>query len=146
MMVSLVPAEHAEAMWPKVRPHLMKAAEYTFGRYEPEDMLTGVVEYGDSLWIAFEEEDVKGAVVTTFSTYPRKRYVNMIFCGGEELNRWKGPMLDILQKWAFDHGCDGIECSGRLGWERIFKEDGFKFLWQTFELPKADAGLDTGNG
>lgn len=146
MMVSLVPPEHAVAIWPQVRPHLVKAAEYTFGRYEPEDMLACVTDNGDSLWIAFDEQDIKGAVITGFSFYPRKKYVNMIFCGGEELDRWKKPMLEILQKWAFDTKCDGIECSGRLGWERIFKDDGFKFLWQTFELPMADMGLGKGNG
>jgi hypothetical protein len=142
-MVSAVPREHVFGIWPKVRMHLKRAAEYTYGRYEPEDILNNILEYGHQLWIVFDEGDeIKGALVTSFNVYPRKKYLDLTFLGGEDGPAWKEPMLRTLQHWAHDTGCDGIESIGRLGWEKIFKEDGVKPLWQKFELPVADSGLE----
>ena len=30
-------------------------------------------------------------------------------------------MLQLLQRWAKDNECDGIEATARLGWSKIFK-------------------------
>jgi hypothetical protein len=65
----------------------------------------------------------------------------MVFCAGDEGMEWKAPMLKELQHWAHDNDCDRIESSGRVGWSKIFKNDGYKALWQVYELPVADAGL-----
>ena len=70
----------------------------------------------------------------------------MSFCGGVELDKWKAPMLKLLQQYAFDTKCDGVEATARLGWTKIFKDDGHKALWQTFELPADTAGLGAQNG
>ena len=73
--------------------------------------------------------------------YPRRRCLDMVFCAGDSGMEWKAPMLRILQQWAFDSGCDIIESSGRFGWAKIFKDDGYRPLWQVYELPVAEAGL-----
>ena len=146
MRVSLVPPEHIDGCWEAVKPYLEGAAEYTHGRYSIEDIYDCVKEYEHQLWIAFTDDGIKGAVVTYFVHYPRKKYLVMGFCGGEQLAEWKDPMLKLLQHWAFDSGCDGIEATARPGWAKIFKNDGHKPLWHTFQLPAADAGLGVQNG
>ena len=146
MHVSMVPPEHVKQCWPAVKDYLEGAAKYTNGRYDVEDILASITDYEHSLWIAFDEETIKGAVVTNFAHYPRAKYLVMSFCGGEQLEDWKDPMLKMLQHWAHDNECDGIEATARLGWSKIFKSDGHKPLWQTFELPAADAGLGAENG
>ena len=142
----MVPREHVTDIWDAVRPHLKKAADYTYGRYEVDDILDCITDYDYTLWIAFDEESIKGAVVTMMAQYPRKKYLDMVFTGGVELKSWKAPMLDLLQKWAFDNKCSGIECTGRPGWAKIFKADGHKPLWNTYELPVANTGLGDING
>jgi hypothetical protein len=59
----------------------------------------------------------------------------MQFCGGVELKHWKAPMLALLQQFARDTNCDGIEATARRGWAKIFQADGFQSNWVTFELP-----------
>ena len=135
MQVSAVPAEYVKEVWPDVKGYLQGAGDYTHGRYEAEDILDSITDYDHTLWIAFTEEGIKGAVVTNFIDYPRKRMLCMNFCGGVQLENWKDPMLQLLQRWAKDNECDGIEATARLGWSKIFKSDGHKPLWQTFELP-----------
>lgn len=141
--VSLVPADHAAAVWPLVLPHMEKAAEYTYGRYTVDDILVAITDYDHHLWVAFTDEGaVLGAVVTTFRMYPRKKYLDLTFVGGDDGFTWKEPMLKMLQHWAYDNDCDGIESGGRLGWSKIFKDDGYKALWQVYELPIAHNGLE----
>lgn len=146
MQCSLVPHDFVDQVWPDVKDYLAQAAEYTHGRYDVDDIHDSIMQYDHALWIAFDEEGVKGAVVTNFSFYPRKKYLVMSFCGGVQLELWKAPMLKLLQQWAFDNDCDGVEATARMGWTKIFKSDGHVPLWQTFQLPAADAGLGASHG
>ena len=141
MQVSLIPTEHVADVWPRLTTHIDKVAEYTYGRYEPEDVLESITQYDHNLWLAFDGEDIKGITVTSFKQYPRIKCLDMVFCAGDEGMEWKAPMLEMLQHWAYDNECDRIESSGRLGWSKIFKGDGYKALWHTYELPVASSGL-----
>lgn len=141
MEVSLVPTELVEGLWPRVSRHFERAAEYTFGRYEPEDILAAVASGNAHLWVVIDSDDIIGVTITRFWQYPRKRCLDMVFLAGDEGFSWKDPMLKVLQHWAYDNGCEVIESSGRPGFARAFKDDGYKLLWQVYELPVADAGL-----
>lgn len=145
-MVSMVPNDQVSSIWPAVKDHLAKAAEYTYGRYDVDDIYDVIMDYGYNLWIAFDAESIKGAVVTKFNHYPRKKYLDMVFTGGIELVKWKDPMLKLLQHWAFDNQCDGIESTGRPGWAKVFANDGHRVVWHTYELPAATVGLGAQNG
>lgn len=141
MKISAVLKDHVEALWPKVVDYIKLATDYSYGRFEPEDVLQSLLDDKYLLWIAFEGSDITGIVVTTIVHYPRKRFLYLMFCGGEDGFDWKEEMLSVLRCWAFDNQCDGIEANGRLGWSKIFKADGYKPLWQLFELPAGEAGL-----
>lgn len=141
MQISMVPLEYIEGLWPRVEPYMAQAAEHSGGRYTTEDILEALLNSVYMLWVAFDGEDVKGAVATSFVVYPQKRMLHLTFCGGDEGMTWKDPMLEMLQHWAYDNQCDGIEANGRLGWSGIFKNDGYKPLWQVFELPAGETGL-----
>jgi hypothetical protein len=141
MQVTLVPIEHVYDVWMRTHSFMEKAAEYTYGRYQPEDILDSIAQYDHHLWAAFEGEEIKGITVTCFKHYPRKKSLDLVFCSGDDGMEWKDPMLKMLQHWAYDNECDSIEATGRLGWTGIFKRDGYKPLWQVFELPVADTGL-----
>jgi hypothetical protein len=145
MNIALIPPDHVLRMWPRVRPFMQKAAEYTHGRYEVDDILVSITDYGNDLWVVFDDSInvLFGACVTGFKHYPRMKCLDMIFIGGDDNTGmgWKNDMLKVLQHWAYDNHCDEIESSGRPGWAKIFKSDGYTMLWQTFALPVADCGL-----
>ena len=146
MQVTMVPREHIDVCWEDIQEYLEGAAQYTHGRYTVDDIYDSIKDYDHTLWIAFDDGGIKGAVVTNFICYPKKKYLCMTFCGGVELENWKDPMLKLLQHWAYDNGCDGVEATARMGWTKIFKNDGHTPLWQTFQLPAAEAGLGASNG
>lgn len=146
MEVSLVPPQFVQGLWPRIFPHLSKAAEYTFGRYEPEDIFDAVASGAAHLWIVLGDDDITGITVTRFWEYPRKKCLDMVFIAGDEGFSWKDDMLAMLQRWAYDNGCDAIESSGRTAFARVFKNDGYRMLWQVYELPVADTGMGGQNG
>ena len=135
MEISLVPKEHIERVWPNINAYAEKCAKYTYGRYTVADIYDVVKDGDNTLWIAFDEKSIKGAVVTDLVTYPKKKMLCMQFCGGEDLKEWKDPMLALLRKYAKDMGCEGIESTARRGWAKVFENDGYKPHWVTFELP-----------
>ena len=133
--ISLVPVEYVDQVWPTVEPYVIKALKYASGKYQPEDVRNLVVEYGYPLWVAFDDEGIKGAVITRFIQYPRKKYLFLEFCGGRDGFSWKAPMLSVLRSWATDNDCDGIEGAGRDGWQKVFEKDGYKPTLRHFEMP-----------
>jgi hypothetical protein len=146
MEVSLIPPQLIDGLWPRIFPHLSKASEYTFGRYEPEDILEFVVSGGAHLWVIFDDQDIVGITVTRFWQYPRKKCLDVMFLGGENWNEWKDIVFDTLQRWASDSDCAAIESSGRVGFARVFKSRGYTPLWQVFEFPVVQAGVGGQNG
>ena len=141
VQVSVVPMDCVLGVWPKIAHYVKLSTDYSYGRFEPEDVLDLILDGKYLLWIAYEGSVIKGIVVTTIVTYPRKKYLYLMFCGGEDGFDWKDEMLRVMKCWAYDNQCDGIEANGRLGWSKIFKADGYKPLWQLFELPAGDAGI-----
>lgn len=146
MEVSLVPPEMIEGLWPRIFPHLAKASEFTFGRYEPEDIMLYTMSGDAHLWVVLDEDEIIGITVTRFWQYPRKRCLDLVFLGGDEGFSWKEPMLQMLRAWAQDSGCEAIEAAARPAFARVFKDDGYRTLWQVFELPVMDTGLGVTNG
>jgi hypothetical protein len=135
VQASVVLPEHILSVWPKIAHYIEAAIKHTHGRYETEDVLDSILDGSHLLWIAFEGPHIKGAVVSNFLYYPRKKLLGCPFVAGEDFSAWKNQMLELLQRWAKDNECDAIESTARLGWARVFKEDGYEPLWQTFELP-----------
>jgi hypothetical protein len=133
--VSLVPTQFIDTCWSQIEPFMKRAAKYTYGRYTSDDIYDSVVEHNYQLWVAFDATGIKGAVVTNIGIYPKRKLLTMAFCGGRDLKEWKDPMLSLLQRFAKDMGCDGIESTARAGWAKVFSNDGYKQHWVTFELP-----------
>lgn len=138
MQVTLVPLEYTEWIWPKIEDYMKGAADYTYGRFNVEDIKSEYIKKQGTqqLWVAYEDENnIYGAVVTEVSQYPRLRTLVMHFTGGKDLPKWKDDMLKLLQQFAADNGCDVIESYGRGGWAKVFQNDGYKKRFIFYELP-----------
>jgi len=135
MKITLGPSEHIESVWPKVQSYMERAAKYTYGRYTAEDIKSELFTKDQQLWIAFEEGNVYGAYVTEIVRYPRLKTCVIHFLGGKQFKKWGWLGLEVLQKFAKEHKCDVMESSGRPGWGKIWKNDGYKELFTFYELP-----------
>jgi len=138
IQVSLVPKEYVNGVWPEVKDYIAAAAAQTDGRYQADDVYELLTVNNYLLWVAFTPEKMHGAVVTCFLEYPRKKALHVMFLGGVGAKKWKNETMRVLQGFARDSDCDVLETSGKFSWEdswsRVFKDDGFKPLWQTYEM------------
>lgn len=135
MEVTLIPPEGVVPMWPKVRPFLSKTIKYTHGRYETDDILVAIYNNEQQLWVAFDEEGIKGVAVTSICAYPRKSALVIVFCAGTKMVEWVGLLQDTLRRFALDNNCSAIEASGRKGWSRFMRKRGVSPLWYSIEMP-----------
>ena len=122
-------------MWSQLEPHMRKAAEHTEGRFDTQDIFEFVLNGSGQLWGAFLDDRVVGVLVTRPIQYPRKKCLDIVFLGGDDGFSWKDQMLEVLQRWAQDTGCEAIESVGRSGLIRAFKGSGCRPLWQVMEFP-----------
>jgi len=146
VIASYVPTEHVHNVWPHIRDFVANATKYTYGRYEPEDVLDLLFFHNHQLWIAIDGDKIIGCIITTVVKYPRKQVLSCPFVTGEDFKRWKYPMLRLLGQWATDNKCEVLESTARIGWSRVFKDDGYTGMWQAFELPVNTTGTGVENG
>ena len=83
-----------------------------------EDIEDGIENGQFQLWPASES-----IMITEVVTYPQKRIMNLLFCGGdvEELLE----MLPEFERFATYFGCSRLYGGGRKGWQRFLKKHGF---------------------
>lgn len=104
--------------WDRVRDHLQPAIDRCGGTHTFEDVVDEI-ERGDmQLWTADA-----GSIVTSITTYPRKRIIQIFLAGGE-----MAQVLDFLpsiEAFAKAWGCAEMTCSGRYGWVRVLQPRGW---------------------
>lgn len=124
--VSAVPPDQIAAVLDGVLEALKGCERQTRGRYRAEDMVSLCLDGRSVLFVAFsvegEEPVIHGAVVAAVNEYPRRRLLLVQFVGGDRSRLWRQNMSDLIERFARDSGCDGIEGVGRLGWMRLFPQ------------------------
>lgn len=133
MQVSLVPPDHVDLCWDVVSSHLGKSIGTAHGRYTMDDLFAEIKNFEQHLWIVFDGDPIIAALTTRFMQYPRKRMLAGQFLGGSKIMRWRDEMLITLEKWAKDNDCEGLEMTGRNGFEKVLGPHGWTPEYVVFE-------------
>ena len=128
--ISLVPPGNIYTAVPGLLPYLMESAERTRGRATVDDILRFVLNGQMQLWVVFSPEDSKiyGHVITEVKQYPSNTMLVIQYCAGEanHMQYCEDKMYDVLDRFARDAGCAGIELIGRPGWGKHVKQRGYE--------------------
>ncbi len=76
-----------------------------------------------------------GCIVTEITEYPCRKVVNYWLAWGEQQ-----PVLDLqaeIDAWALAEGCTDATLSGRMGWKRVLRPDGWRPLQLSLYKPLA---------
>ena len=111
-------AELAER-WSEIAPLLEKATRRT-GCYEPIDLLQQAMQGRVGVWFCESEGGIDAVIATEVMQYPRKRVLEMMFCGGSNMRHWRDEAVRVLDQHARQAGCTHIACIGRRGWARAW--------------------------
>lgn len=128
MKASLVPPGMVSSVIPALLPYLRKSEEWTRGRATVDDILRFVLNGQMQLWIGHEENTIYGHVVTEIKDYPQCKMLVVQYCAGEpnHMQYVDGEIFDLLDRFAKDAGCAGIEFVGRPGWRKQAEKYGFE--------------------
>ena len=128
MRMSLIPPGMVAETIPQLLPHLKTSQEWTKGRSTVDDILRFVLNGQMQLWIGHEEGRIYGHVITEIKEYPRRKMLVAQYCAWEpnHMQYMEDEMFDLLNRFAKDTGCSGIEFVGRPGWRDQAKKYGFE--------------------
>ena len=100
---------------------IKSALEYSDGTHDIEDIIQGILANKMQYW-----ENDKCAVVTEVIDYPKKRVLHVFLAGGE-LEGIRDLEHSAVE-WAKSIGCSAFTLTGRRGWEKALKKDGWENL------------------
>ena len=133
MQIALVPRNNIDEILSEVGPILIRATDLSGGRWSLPDVLDQIDTGQQQLWIAFDDERIWAACTTRFSHYAKMKMLEGCFVAGDKLDTWCAPLLEVLDRWAADNDCAGIEFTGRMGWEKVLKPYGFRRAYIVLE-------------
>ena len=89
-----------------------------------------IYKYGSRTVLSYspEQQKIYGHVITEVKEYPRCKMLVIQYCAGEEnhMQYCEDKMYELLDKFAKDTGCVGIELIGRPGWGKHVKKRGYE--------------------
>ena len=134
-MFSAVPKEALDIVWGDVKKLLEPAVETAKGKMTLKDVYEYIKKDIYSLWVVMEETKIVAVVTTRVIQYPESRALALDFIGGKRMKHWLPKAQKVINKFARDNGCIRIESHGRPGWEKMWKEYGYKKRFVFYELP-----------
>lgn len=96
----------------------MPAAERSGGRYTVETIKSDLDIGNLQLFVAVENGEVFAACTTQIAEYPNAIWLCVVHCGGSRLEEWLKLGYGVIEDWARDNGCIGVEIFGRKEWAR----------------------------
>ena len=126
-------------VWKDIKKYLERSCKRSNGRHTPDTIYKQIIKNEAILWIAFDEKEdvIKGCVVTTFLYYPTGlKMLNISQLAGKNMQEWIEIGRPILNSWAKDNKCNGIEAMGRKGFSHwsTKKNDHWKESHVHFEM------------
>jgi hypothetical protein len=132
--VALVPPLQVQVVWEQIEHMLAPAIETSNGRWTMESMYKNLTAGHKHLWLIFDETNsIDSVAVTQVVEYPVKRMLSIEFLGGNNIEKWVYKLLEVLNSFAQDARCGGIEATARFGFWKWLEKDGFEKAYTVFE-------------
>jgi len=129
--------EGFDEAWTKSTPFIEKALKENGAEFTVEDVLR---EVQDEQAIFYPVTN--GAAIFTVAQYPQRRLLRIWLYGGKtDTGR---ANLDVIMQaadyFAEKHECDGVELTGRKGWEKVLHPYGYKYKSVTLSKDLGEHG------
>jgi hypothetical protein len=134
MEVSLVDPDYLHLIWEEASLVLAPSIETAHGRYSMSHIEQEILSGEQHLWVVFDDgKKIDSALTTKFVYYPGKLLLSGQFLAGKNIMEWRDEMLGTLEQWAVDNNCDGMEMTGRQGFEKVLGTHGWTPEYTVFE-------------
>ncbi len=112
---------------------LSKGCEYSGGRAHVAGILESHYRGLCQMWVVCAGVDIIGVMTTEITTYVSgKKVFKILTSGGGNMNPERARrVMDIMEDYGREQGCDAISIEGRPGWKRVYPE--FDEIYRVFE-------------
>jgi hypothetical protein len=114
-----------------VYPKLVVACSYSLGRLRAEDVIEYIRTNHMQIWLAFEDDDLDGFIITQILEYPAAKELRFICLTGVRVEGWQEFMETIggwipytkqVEDWAESIGCTISQVECPAPWEVYLKD------------------------
>lgn len=141
MIITIVPKEMTGTVWLEAGKHLQTAldAEAPDGRIELQDIFEMCSVGKANLWVVYNDDVQNDEIVAAFIThvidYPNRKAMSIPWVGGSKgrLFEWYQQMLDTVEMFASQSGCQHMEGYGRDAWGKFLGREGWRKKHNVFE-------------
>ena len=131
MNIQIVPTHMTAQLWPKVEPFIEGAEKYAEGDYSIDQMKMYVTQGTWALFVATDDDGIKGAMTVAFQSYPNDRIAFVTCTGGKFICTKES--LDQLKRHLTAMGATKIQAGGRDSVFRMLQGLGFKKRYTVVE-------------
>ena len=117
-VITQVPVEDLEFIWPQVKAQLEKALD---GSYSSYDILEYIKQNRMQLWISWND-GIEASFVTEVCDYPQMRVMRWVLAGGSNMESWLDLVTSKVEDWAKKNNCQRLEIVGRKGWTKVLRD------------------------
>jgi hypothetical protein len=121
-------------VWPSIKGFVQATCDATGGRRTPPKVLAELINNHASLWVMHDDQEIHGFISTKIVHYDAIDLLNIELVGGESVEEWLTPEnISVLEYFAKENGCDGLEAQGRAGWKPRVKPLGLVATFIDYE-------------
>lgn len=110
------------ANWNLIAKALEPALEHSL--YDLQAIYDMILEDHAVVWMVTEDYTINGYAVTIMRDWPKGRVFTILLLAGSQIERWF-PLWSHFEDYAKNYGCDMMTITGRPGWDRVLKSQGF---------------------
>jgi hypothetical protein len=127
-----VPSAQVAKAWPFVQRWVAEALAGGHANHAVEEVRASCERAAAQLWLAWERRP-RGVCITEIHDSVRGKTCNLVAVAGEDFGKL-APLLETIKAWARENGCVRLEATGRGGWERLVRAQGWQRIRTTIEM------------
>lgn len=131
MDVIYIPKEQIDKVWVLAKPYVDEALAYSNSHHHSEHFKDLMLKGKLQLWLLWDDkkttikEKMNGVVVSEIIQRSIKKVFHLPIVTGKNRQRWQ-HLIEKLEDFAKDQGCDLMELIARPGWQKILDKHNYK--------------------
>ena len=126
MIMTVVPRDALDAVWPDAKTLLEDAVKTQRHSYHITDVYEGIISGMYELWLVLDDDKPVAAFTTRIVRFPNCKTLSVDWVGGGRMTEWLPLLQETMTDYAKANNCKYLEGYGRKGWGKALK----KFGWE----------------
>jgi len=131
MKIVRIPTSNLDEVWVLVKKDIANALTYSGDNHNAQFVLDTLRKEEMQLWIIWDKdkpttkEKYFGVVVTELIKRTLRKVCHVFIVTGNQRQKWI-PLIQVLEEFAKENECDGMELIARPGWQKVLQNYKYK--------------------